>query len=106
MPASLAHIGQNPRLLSLGSRKAAFTHPFASEAMNIKVEGRCFLCREKGHIAKDCPKINPASPATNPARDEETRLNAIIDRLYTEKVGKRVELLEDSDKEDEEKTKN
>ena len=28
----------------------------AERAMCMK-EGRCFICREKGHLASDCPKV-------------------------------------------------
>jgi hypothetical protein len=35
-----------------------------SEASELIENGRCFNCKEKGHIARECPKYRPASRST------------------------------------------
>ncbi|KAK3935423.1 hypothetical protein QBC46DRAFT_422639 [Diplogelasinospora grovesii] len=49
--------------------------PTVEEARKLAQEGRCFTCREKGHVARDCPEKEKA------AEERDARLQAICDRF-------------------------
>lgn len=56
----------------------AFTKPTAGEAVRLRAEGKCYLCRGKGHRAKDCDKTEP--------QDDAAAINAMIERLYKQQT--------------------
>ena len=48
-------------------------------------EGRCFICRESGHISRDCPQKNNSASAVTPdevTNYDESRINAVFDYHY------------------------
>jgi hypothetical protein len=62
-----------------GKTKARARWVPTSEASELIENGRCFSCREKGHIARECPEYRPASrpagvnhtTASEPVSDSE-----------------------------------
>lgn len=66
--------------------------PTTEEAIQLKAEGKCYLCRKRGHIAKYCGKGAPAM-------DETAQVNALIERLYKESQSRAVEEVEEVDDE-------
>jgi hypothetical protein len=45
--------------------------------------GTCFICNERGHISRDCPK-NPRPHDQSYQQRHEARVNAVYERLYGE----------------------
>ncbi|SJL01314.1 uncharacterized protein ARMOST_04634 [Armillaria ostoyae] len=51
--------------------------PMSIDAQKLRDEGRCFRCKEKGHMSKDCPKkkefrdIRSVQATTEPATDSK-----------------------------------
>ncbi|SJL11766.1 uncharacterized protein ARMOST_15175 [Armillaria ostoyae] len=51
--------------------------PMSIDAQKLRDEGRCFWCKEKGHMSKDCPKkkefwdIRSVQATTEPATDSK-----------------------------------
>jgi hypothetical protein len=55
-----------------GKTKARARWVFTSEASELIENGRCFSCRKKGHIARECPEYRPAN---RPAEVNHTTAN-------------------------------
>jgi uncharacterized protein YoxC len=47
------------------------------EVRRLYEEGRCFVCREKGHLSGDCPRRNDGKTASYDAADREARIKAL-----------------------------
>lgn len=68
----------------------------SQQRMNeLKAEGRCFLCEEKGHISRDCPSTNilkpPAEISSNNVRFEVIEeLENEINELSINAIGRHV----------------
>lgn len=72
LPATGSGAGANttssnytPRVKREGSSN--FVRLSASERENLMREGRCFNCKEQGHMTRDCPKKKPSQPAVTAA---------------------------------------
>lgn len=60
------------------STPTSYKRPNAQEIKQLVAEGRCFICREKGHITKDCPK-KESTPGYSP-RTRVANMDAIVEK--------------------------
>ena len=49
------------------------------ERERLKAEGRCFRCREQGHVSQGCPNFPPAKQNKNYQTRPQTRVTEIVD---------------------------
>jgi hypothetical protein len=73
--------------------------PSPEEAKKLALEGRCFLCKEKGHLARQCTK-NPRaiSAVENDTARPVPDINAVLDYHFGKiPAEKRVEEVDDSE---------
>lgn len=62
---------------SRAAKTDTFTRPSTEETLKLRAEGKCFLCREKGHRARECPENKDKD-----SKDETTRISAMIEKIY------------------------
>jgi hypothetical protein len=62
--------------------QGTFQRPTGAEAAQLAREGRCFLCREKGHMASTCPQKITGVGSVAPREDDYW--NKMVDRIYGE----------------------
>ena len=64
----LRHAGKNPRNEESGTDPDAMDVDRLTfgERQKLRREGRCFLCKEKGHRVSDCPQNKDKKPSRNP----------------------------------------
>jgi uncharacterized membrane protein YgcG len=78
---------------------AQLDRPSPEEAKKLALEGRCFLCKEKGHLARQCTKSPRAiSAVENDTARHVPDINAVLDYHFGKiPAEKRVEEVDDSE---------